>query len=247
MEKIVSEIDTESIYFPQFALVEPHELLSFHPSYTDGHVPFLKRYLTENLNRTDTHLTLKRVQPSGLLLGKTVSGVVKGVFDNYVQFYTNQDVENEYDEYRDITIRFDNVLGIIPLIPQLPNSPEIDLVTISNSNEFFSYTQVLEKMTDLLSRAAVAETHTATIYFRYKKEDEVRFHGNYKVDCKILEVNKSNVLIQHHKTSAYVSPEEFIVESAPYNKYIRYIAPQYYMRGVTIEFGYDRDTNFYAD
>jgi hypothetical protein len=222
--------------FYKFQLIEPKDLISFSKRYLD-HGSILKPYLVANQGKR-IKLVLARINPEGSFVRKLVYGTVGDIKDNQFIFSTTQDFHNVYESPIDLVIRFDNVLGTVPLLPKSRLKP----FKVGSSAKLRSYFNALKKMRKLLEEC-VGKVHAAKLRYRYCKEKPTFRDGNYTTECEILKVNKSNVQFKHFRTSAFVNPENKHINLNSGIDIDRFVAPDRYLQEVIVTFGIKHNFN----
>ncbi|MES2931011.1 MAG: hypothetical protein V4665_04500 [Patescibacteria group bacterium] len=234
-----ASLRTVKVGFADFGSVEPEGLLSFNEPYLN-HVEILKQYLQAHKGQL-VPLLLKRIDHNGLLMEKIVTGRVGKIQKNHFMFSTTADISSTYEEPYDLLVRFDNPLGNIPM---LPSARHIKFLRISDP--FKTYVKALADMRKLLSEP-VGTLHAATLYYHYTKEKPTFRNGNYRIKCNIIEVNKSNVMYEHLHTFAHVDSLQRYSDLGRRIDVDRFIAPDRYLKEVSVTFGQRHEINFHDD
>jgi hypothetical protein len=234
--EIISQKQT--IFFPHAASVEPKDLITFHDDYLN-HLFELKHYLKKNAGSTVTIL-LRRINSDESVAEKRITGVVTSIADDFFIFSAYHDLSSEYDYMHESTIRFDNVLGDIPL---MAHAADMKMVEISKSLD--SYRKSLAEMRVLLLTALDVE-HAATLYFRHSNERDLFVKGDYRVDCEILKVNKSNALIKRFRSHAYIDKNNQYLDLAKYDEHVRFVSDCYLWK-VDLCLGEKHSINMYDE
>jgi hypothetical protein len=129
----------------------------------------------------------------------------------------------------------DNVLGIIPIIPNF----EIKKILMRNKNEiskeyFYFLAQVRRALKDTLGMK-----HYVELYF-----------NNFVIECEILEVNKSNIKIcqkRKYSTERDQDGKYVLVDLVPQEKFILFLEKEDALLNVNINFGFTLKINPYDD
>ena len=233
--------DHTTIAFSDYKKIEPEDLISLSKEYND-HIPELKTYLKKFLKRVVEIHFVRIKDVNGGLIEKTIMGTIEELTEKYFKFSAFKDISGTKYEIPYVSIvRFDNVLGIIPVLPKFKG---VKIYENNSSKKTKIYFDQLEKI-KILMKKSVGTIHTATLYYRYSKKKPVLRAGNYQVLCEIKKVNNSNVEYKHCRTYAYVSKQESYVVCVPLeNEVDRFIAPDRYLWKVEIIFGKKCQINF---
>lgn len=218
--------------FDNFKEVEPEDFIKFSDDYFQ-HVIFLKNFLKENLGKK-VKIPVARTNGMGVLTRKMISGVVEEVENNNFTISTNQDFYHTYENPIQLLIRFDNVLGIIPLSPEYPTIEPLAVDTL----KFKDYFASLSDMKNLMKRC-INEAHAVTLFYRYSRTKTEFREGGYYVDCELIEVNRSNLKYNHLRTTVPGiggGPHHY-VDLLKREEIDRYIAPDRYLQKVKVSFG----------
>ena len=178
---------TITIEFPIAGIagsVEPKQMISLKSAYKIS-ASSLMEMVKANVSKT-IQLRIVRMDSHGEILKKDISGVVKSFTENSFNLFVGEDMDGTYEEGRLTTIRIDNPIGIIPLLPSTPinfNPCKLDSGKMRN---FFNFLSKLRKPV----MENVGKPHTATL-FHYSGK------GKYeKTKCEIVKVNRSNFEIK---------------------------------------------------
>ena len=241
----------------EYPLTEPEELTSLTAQYKEYVSTILWKYLQEHVN-TPIKLLFKRIKltHSGGIQKKEIWGTVTELKEDRFAFTSHEGLDGIYYEipFKN-TVRFFNALGWIPFLAPFKKKGMEKKKEAMKMNPFqncstektMSYFDFLAKAKSLM-REAVGTTHSATLYFRYNKENNLFRKGNFKVECEIIKVNESNVEYYHFRTSAYVNPKDFYADYVPNPEGVdRFVAPDRYLRKVSIVFGRKNNINPHDD
>jgi len=239
-QKIITK--NEEIVFKDYHLVEPENLISLSDAYTEK-VPEIREFLQNNLQKT-VEILLCRINSNGSFNRKLISGIVKTVDDSRFTLLTAEDFHSKYDNLITLTVRFENVLGDVPL---LPHQSAIHPYEIESSKQFSDYFQIFIPKMMTLMKSCIGTTHAATVYYHYSKTQPLHRNGNYKVECSILEVNRSNFKYDHARTISFIDKEHSYVNIVPNRDVDRYIAPDRFIKKVTVHFGDTHHINPHDD
>lgn len=216
------------VTFENFLKVEPEDLIAFSKEYLN-HVSELMKYLTR---KRQLQLCLKRINPNGSVQEKMIHGFVSNIDPEKksFEFFSGEDFYgNHYEEGIKTFIRTDNVLGLVPLLPNTGINPYKN----SSFPMTLEYFRCLEKMKRLLNTCVGIE-HMVTLFFRFNKANELRRNGNFFMETQVLKVNKSNVEIKFLRSSAYVNEENFIADIVPRIRTVLFTTPERYLSTVRI-------------
>lgn len=200
------------------------DLISLTKNYSTHTSDYLKK-IKENGERI-FELTVTRVTEEGSLKEpKTYKGFLTEIKENEFIFTTNFDLNtgSQYEDLKDWVVRTDNVLGIIPLFKKKDTKNIIQYNRSKTSLKYFSFLRKLKKeLRDVLSAK-----HYIEIFFR-----------DHIIECELLEVNKSNLLIKQlrmynpeidNKTGKYK-----FVDLAPQTKNILFVERNDFVKKVVI-------------
>jgi hypothetical protein len=222
--------DLQTMIFPGFEKIEPEDLISLSADYRK-HSPEVKEFAKKNIGKTK-EMHFARINLDGSLTERTIFGTILQVEENYFHWSSNENFDGTKNEKPVNSImRFENVLGIIPI---LPSAKGIILYEDDSSEKTRGYFLWLNEARKLM-QCYTDTTHAATLHFRYNKEKELFRNGNYKIECSLVTVNHSNVAYNHNRTFAFKNRNERYVDLIPRSNEIdRFIAPDRYLSGVTI-------------
>lgn len=218
--------------------IEPADLLTFSQKYLD-HQSSLRKHLLQRLG-SDTTLLFSRVDSSGGSEKRTVFGKVIDVQKDAFVFKLFRDGSVEYEYGNVMHIRFQNVLGNVPL---LQSGTSINPYKINHSAVFGEYFTFVGRARALLRKACGGQ-HAAILYYQYDEANEKFRNGNYRVECEILKVNTSNVEYKHIRT--FVDDHSY-VDMIPRTEHDRFIAPDRFLKKATVHFGLKHFCDGYDD
>jgi hypothetical protein len=224
--------------------IEPEDLITFNEEYTQI-IPKLFTFLRDNLWKI-VEVPAVRIAGDGSIQRKVITGRVMTVNENSFNIVTNQDFSGGiYEVPRKLHVRLDNVLGIVPL---MPGCEDMDPFTVSSDENLKEYFNTLEEMRMLMQRCLEMK-HAATLWYCYSQKKEVFREGKYRVECEILEVNKSNIKYKHIRTFAQLpgSKKYDYVDLVPREDFDRFIAPDRYLVGFSVLFGESHPNRLHDD
>jgi hypothetical protein len=239
----MENLNEKVVIFNNYANIEPQELIRLNLEYNNC-IPELKDLLRKNKDK-NLELPFVRIKPNGFILYKKIFGTIGELKENQFQFTSNKDIDgNQYEEKRIFTIRLDNVLGTIPLLPSMSNINPFENNSSEKTKEYFD---VLLEMKELMKNYSGLQ-HAAILFYRYDKKNYLFRNGNYKVECKITQVNNSNIEYEHYRTFSFISKDESYVDYVPRTGDIdRFIAPDRYLWKVEIDPNREHNINPYDE
>jgi len=224
--------------------VEPEELVTFNDEYRALRHR-LRPFLKDNLWKL-IEIPAVRIQGDGSVQRKVITGRVLAVNESSFTIITKQDLSGgTYHSLTKIHIRLDNVLGVVPL---LPGYEDMDPFTISSGQHLKEYFECMENMRALMQKCIGTE-HAATLWYRYSHKKPIFREGKYRVECEILEVNKSNVKYKHVRTFVHLPGSTIYdyVDLVPRVDFDRYVAPDRYLVGFSVAFGESHPNRLHDD
>lgn len=235
---------TMTASFAGFKNVEPEDLIVFSEEYIN-HLPYLKNFIKDNMNKNVSIPTL-RMNKAGYYSKKFIHGSIVTMDEDSFTISTSEDYYGVRDHYFELLIRFDSVLGIIPLHPE---QSKMNPLTV-DSSKLKDYFTALSEMKDLLTECLDKENCAITIYYRYTKENPDFYKGDYKVEFnEVLEVNLSNLKYKHLRTTVQLSGQSHYhyVNLDEHDEIDRFIAPDRYLYKVVVNLGTVHKFNFHLD
>lgn len=226
--------------YPNHKSIEPENLVSFTQKYLDS-IPKLIRNLEKNTGK-NIELLFVRMKPDGSIQERKMTGSIKEVTRNNFIFLTNQDLDGSfYEETRELFVRTDNVLGLVPLSPDNKINPFNELPL-----EAKDYLCWLEKVKKLM-RSYIGRKHKITFYWKYSKKKLNFRKGNYQIDGKIIKVNKSNVKYWHYRTISFIQneKEKDYINLIPHEEVDRFIALDRILIKIDGTLDVEHEFNFY--
>lgn len=224
--------------------IEPEDLIAFNEEYRST-TPKLLKFLRDHLWKI-VEIPSVRMIGDGSIQRKVITGRVLTVNGNSFTIVTKQDFSGGiYEIPKKLHVRLDNVLGIVPL---LPGCEDMDPFTVSSDENLKEYFNILGEMKMLMQRCLETK-HAATLWYFYSQKKEVFREGKYRVECEIIEVNKSNVKYKHVRTFAHLpgSKTYDYVDLVPREDFDRFIAPDRYLVGVSVLFGESHPSRLHDD
>jgi len=217
---------SKTVLFPDFGNIEPENLISLTKEYVNEHVPKLINFVKKNEGKTK-EISFKRINPNGVISEKIIFGTIGKTNGNHFIFTANTDMNGTISEIPMVfTVRWDNVLGMIPI---LPSKKGMSVYEDSSSTETKKYFEVLGDMKNLLQKSIGLNGHVKAFY-RYNEQNRLYRDGNFCVECQPLKVNNSNFEYYHYKTSAYISKDDYYADILQRNNEVdRFIAPDRYL------------------
>ena len=215
--------------------VEPKDLHSFTNEYI-SFVPILRSYLQAHIGET-LPLLIKRIQPDTSFMEKIITGRIGAVSDNQFTFWVCEDMQCTYDEVMPWVLRFENALGNIPMLIELPDGMKIKKL-LRVSPQFKPYMRDLVKMKKLL-KDCIGAVHAAKLFYRYKSTTTNFWDGGYYVEAQILGLNGSNVELKHFRTFQYDTYTNLITHTVV-NPFVK---PDAYLQRVWVSFGVEHYSN----
>lgn len=177
---------TKKTYLSFSREIKVPELIAFSEEYTKMTISLFE-YLRKNEGKNVT-LSFTRVEETGILHKiNSYTGLVKDIKPNAFTFLTNYYIStfSQSDDLVENQIRIDNILGIIPVLPENQN---IRIFTKGHNELANQYFRFLVQVKNQLKNLTLNENH-------YVKLD----YGKFIIEGLILEVNNSNLLIQQKR------------------------------------------------
>jgi len=193
----------------------------------------LKDYINRNKGR-QIKLPVTRIKEDGLFSWKHITGIVGSMGENSFHFYTCQDLSSSiYEEPIDLVVRFDNILGIIPMHPELDC---INPFIISSC-----YSNYLRSLIDMRTLLQECVGYSCNMLYKGK-------HNFLRIEGEIVKTNKSNVEYKNFRSVVYNNSDNFykIVELNPGNRITLYINHLQYLIEVST-IGVKNQINQYDD
>jgi hypothetical protein len=231
------------IEFSDFQSVEPEDLISLSPDYKK-HIEVLKNYVYENEGQY-VEIVIKRINSKSSISRKKINGRIKAINGNSFTLMADQDMDNVYDHEKELVLRWDNPLGNIPMLPSAAHLIPVG----TNSSELLTlYFAKLAEMMALLKKC-IGVQHAVTLHYHYHKKNDLFRKGKYRIECEILEVNKSNIKIKHIRSFTHIPGEKSYgyVVCIPHIDFDRYAAPDRYLQKVIVHFGTSHQVNINDD
>ena len=211
-----------------------------------NHLPMLKKFITDNLHK-QVDIPTVRINGDGSSSRKIIHGTLTSIEDNSFTIITREDYYGIRDHSFELLIRFDSVLGIVPLHPQQPRMDPLAVDTRKLKHFFTALTEMKDIMKECLN---TTEDYAITLFYRYTKANPDFREGNYKVDCsEIIEVNRSNLKYKHLRTTVQLPGKTnyHYVDLHERDEIDRFIAPDRYLWKLTVIFGVKHEFNFHDD
>lgn len=211
------------IEFPDFKTVEPSDLITFSDEY-EAHRAELVSTLQMIEGKNGFMLRTVRVGRDGNIKSLDRVGTVENLNKDGFTFISQMGGEGfkDDDQGEKTHIRFNNVLGEVPLLPSTQIENPFDF-----GSHFESYLIFQEKVRTLL-KEGVGKTHKLTLHLRYGKDYPTRRNGKFFVEGEILKVNKSNLEINRLKSFSG-NMDNYTLDIVPKEKAIRFITSKCYI------------------
>lgn len=221
---------------------KPEQLLSFSPEYLRISSE-MKTFIRSN-NGKEIILPFARVEAGGQHVVKEMKCRITEIDSEKFIFKTPKDFSGIiHDELTEIEIKFNNVMGWIPV---LPKKEKINPFVV-NSKMFSSYFSALKEVRELMTKC-LYEDHSATAVFSFGEEK-----GNQKkfIECEIIKVNKSNFRYKNARTYTEVSLGKKVdyinVNILPITDIAYFINNKYFLEKFSVTFGVKNHVNQHDD
>lgn len=200
------------------------DLVNFSKNYLDM-LKLMYKDLKENKNRTIS-LFFTRIQENGALKDpKIYTGLIEEVKENSFNFSNNYYMStfSQTDYLVTNLIRTDNLLGVIPILPEYKDIKIFDRNHTNFAMKYFRFLVNIKK--ELKNLILYSKNHYVELIFQ-----------NKIIECEILEINNSNLLInQKREYSAELENGKYkFVDSRPQTKNILFIEREDFLKSVIL-------------
>ena len=203
-----------------YYLTKPENLISLSERYKTKEIPLLLEYIKKNPNGCSIYFIRLGHKP------KILYGEVKDIANNgfWFESYDSFEYSGKSEQPTRSYIRTDNVLGWIPLCPPESNKENnFNPFTEHICPETEDYFEFLEEVKEFFEKC-LSKKHKATLCLRYSD-------GSKEIiDCEIIEVNKSNVLVSIFQLRRYNRGQIIHEDLTKNEKNILYISAENYLQ-----------------
>jgi len=216
------------VEYSSFYLTKINDLISLTSEYRERYVPELLEHLKKHYN---VSILFKRMGYKQ----KILSGRCENITETGFTFITNESFDSETISEEEIAhyVRFDNALGWVPF-KQTDLAEKTEPWENPVSEKTKAFFASLAKMKPLF-RECLECPHKTTISLRFKENKKEI------VDCKILEVNESNVVIEQYRSTTTNEKGTSSYTLGKLNKVVLYVGPEYYLQKTEVTLGVEHD------
>lgn len=215
------------VTFPNQNNILPKDLISLSKEYV-MHIP----QLMEHIQKEYVTILFLRKEVDGIFRKKVEGKVSKINFsDKSFDFCPKENEETGSV----IHCRTDNVLGLIPIIPDCDINPFQN----SHTKQGMEYIHSLRKMREL-AKLCVGTTHKAVLFYRDKNA------RTEEICSEIIKVNKSNLEIINHKSERIFEGGKSVILGKRNTTELN-ISTKKYLYGISVIFGSEHNISPFDD
>ena len=222
---------TTTIEIPMDTLMQPSQMISLKIGYETKEAALVMEAVKKSVSRM-IKIREARINSHGEILQKEVSGTIKSFTENSFTLITREDLDGTYGEDHEKTIRIDNPLGIIPLLPSTPEDYRPFRFCPKRIKGYLEFILRVKK----LAEKNISRSHSATLYyFTGEKKKEI-------IECEIVKANRSNLEIIQIKLTKFKEDnkiQSILLASSenPISKVKLHITPSRYLYKIRISTG----------